>query len=214
MLEFSDKALRHSADTIYSLKIATMIRHITAEDIFHLAIHTIEMGTDENFVEFSHTLQSWSDHFQDFISAFRALHFVKTRLYILQFSDSKQLHRSQILTSYIDTELELLLHHPETFENVPSSTFRWTGTLVELVELIYGIQEMRCIDDGEVPINKLFAFFDELFGMEINTRNCYDAYLDIKRRKNDSWTYFLDKMRERLNLRMQRDDEKERARRR
>lgn len=127
------------------------------------------MGTDENFVEFSHTLQSWSDHFQDFISAFRALHFVKTRLYILQFSDSKQLHRSQILTSYIDTELELLLHHPETFENVPSSTFRWTGTLVELVELIYGMQEMRCIDDGEVPINKLFAFFDELFGMEINT---------------------------------------------
>ncbi|MDE7355969.1 MAG: RteC domain-containing protein [Rikenellaceae bacterium] len=190
-----------------------MIRHITAEDIFHLAIRTIEMGTDENFVEFSHTLQSWSDHFQDFISAFRALHFVKTRLYILQFSDSKQLHRSQILTSYIDTELELLLHHPETFENVPSTTFRWTGTLVELVELIYGMQEMRCIDDGDAPINELFAFFGSQFGLEIKVRNCYDTYLDIKRRKNDSRTYFLDKMRERLNLRMQRDDEKERMRR-
>ena len=35
----------------------------------------------------------------------------------------------------------------------------------------------------------------------------------MKRRKNDSRTYFLDKMRERLNLRMQRDDEKERERR-
>lgn len=36
----------------------------------------------------------------------------------------------------------------------------------------------------------------------------------MKRRKNDSRTYFLDKMRERLNLRMQRDEEKERERRR
>lgn len=35
----------------------------------------------------------------------------------------------------------------------------------------------------------------------------------MKRRKNDSRTYFLDKMRERLNLRMQRDDEKEHERR-
>ena len=36
----------------------------------------------------------------------------------------------------------------------------------------------------------------------------------MKRRKNDSRTYFFDKMRERLNLRMQRDEEKERERRR
>ena len=33
----------------------------------------------------------------------------------------------------------------------------------------------------------------------------------MKRRKNESRTYFLDKMRERLNLRMQRDDAKENA---
>ncbi|WP_308573241.1 hypothetical protein [Parabacteroides distasonis] len=45
--------------------------------------------------------------------------------------------------------------------------------------------------------------------MEIKERNCYDAYLDMKRYKKDSRTYFLDKMRERLNLRKQRDDEKE-----
>ena len=42
----------------------------------------------------------------------------------------------------------------------------------------------------------------------------YDAYTDIKHRKGESRTYFLDKLRERLNLRMQRDDEKERERRR
>lgn len=41
-----------------------------------------------------------------------------------------------------------------------------------------------------------------------------NAYVEMKHRKNESRTYFLDKKRERLNLRMQRDDEKERERRR
>ena len=35
----------------------------------------------------------------------------------------------------------------------------------------------------------------------------------MKRRKNESRTYFLDKLRERLNLRMQRDDAREMTRR-
>lgn len=191
-----------------------MIQHITAEDIFRLAIRTIETGTDEYFVEFSRTLQSWTDRFQDFISAFRALHYVRARLYILQFSDNERLNRLQILTGYIDTELELLLHYRKSFVDSLPNTFRWTGTIVELVELIYGLQELRCIDDGEVPINELVAFFDSLFGLEIKDSHCYNAYAEMKRRKNDSRTYFLDKMRERLNLRMQRDDEKEQARRR
>lgn len=119
----------------------------------------------------------------------------------------------EIALGYINTELELLTRYGGRAET-PAMRMRWTGTFVEMVELIYGLQEMRCIDDGDTPINELFAFFGSQFGQEIKVRNCYDTYLDIKRRKNDSRTYFLDKMRERLNLRMQRDDEKERERHR
>ena len=190
-----------------------MIRHITAEDIFHLAVRAVETGTDEDFVEFSRTLRSWTDHFQDFVSAFRDLHFIRTRLRILQPSEDERLCRLRILIGYIDTELELL-HHRKTFANVSSGTFRWTGSFVELIELIYGLEEIGCINDSQNDIKDLATFFGSQFGLEIKIRNCYDAYLDIKRRKNDSRTYFLDKMRERLNLRMQRDDEKERARHR
>ncbi len=82
-----------------------------------------------------------------------------------------------------------------------------------MVEIIYAFDELHCINDGEAPINELFALFGGLFGTEIKESHCYNAYADMKRRKNDSRTYFLDKMRERLNLRMQRDDEKERMRR-
>ncbi|MCS2520396.1 MULTISPECIES: RteC domain-containing protein [Bacteroides] len=92
-----------------------------------------------------------------------------------------------------------------------TSAFRWTGNAVDLVEIIYGIDEMGCINNGDTPIGELAAFFYALFG--VDSKECYRFYTDIKRRKNDSRTYFLDKMQERLNKRMQQDDEKERMRR-
>ena len=98
-------------------------------------------------------------------------------------------------------------------DSQPTSSFRWTGSLVELIEIIYALDELGCINDGQNNIKELAAFFGSLLGLEIKDRHCYDAYLDMKRRKNESRTCFLDKLSERLNLRMQRDDAKENARR-
>ena len=99
------------------------------------------------------------------------------------------------------------LSTPKTeFQTTP---FRWTGSLVELIEIIYALNELGSINDGQNDIKELAAFFGSHLGLEIKDRHCYDAYLDMKRRKNESRTYFLDKLRERLNLRMQRDDERE-----
>lgn len=92
----------------------------------------------------------------------------------------------------------------------PLVPYRWTGSTVELVELIYGLTEMRSIHNGETPITELTCFISSQFGIEI--KDCYSAYVDMKRRKNDSRTYYLDKMRERLNRRMQLDDEREQMR--
>lgn len=87
------------------------------------------------------------------------------------------------------------------------STYKWTGNAIELVEIVYGLNEMGCLNDGITPIHELAAFMGTLFGVDV--RDCYSAYTDMKRRKNESRTYFLDKMRERLNKRMQQDDERE-----
>lgn len=152
-----------------------MAQHITAEDIFHLALIIIE--TDDDFTRFSQTLLSWNDHFQDFVSAFRAIHYVKARLHMLQPSDDKQLHRVQTLIRYIDTELELLIDHRKTFANHTSEKFHWTGSIVELVEVIYALDELGCINNGQTDIKELAAFFSSQLGVKINARNCYDAYL-------------------------------------
>lgn len=194
-----------------------MTHYITAD---HLVDTATKAVTEELFREFDKALQSFCNEEQDRIVVFRTLRYTRIRLYVLRkyLSDDEAATRNtqsrflEIALGYINTELELLTRYGGRAET-PAMRMRWTGTLVEMVELIYGLQEMRCIDDGDTPINELFAFFGSQFGLEIKVRNCYDTYLDIKRRKNDSRTYFLDKMRDRLNLRMQRDDEKERMRR-
>ena len=89
--------------------------------------------------------------------------------------------------------------------------YKWTGNAIELVEIVYGLNEMGCLNSGETPIHELAAFMGSLFGIDV--RDCYSAYTDMKRRKNESRTYFLGKMRERLNKRMQQDDEREQKRR-
>ena len=90
---------------------------------------------------------------------------------------------------------------------------KWTGSVVEMVEMIYGFDELRCINNGEFGIKEMLSRFGKVFGMNLNDTQCYNTYKDMKRRKNDSRTYFFDKLSEKLNDRMDRDDERERMRR-
>lgn len=88
---------------------------------------------------------------------------------------------------------------------------QWTGNAIDLVEMIYGINEMGCINGGEMPLKELAPILYSFFGVE--AKDCYRFYTDIKRRKNESRTYFLDKMQVKLNERMRRDEEAEMLRR-
>ena len=112
--------------------------------------------------------------------------------------------------------------------NAPS--MRWTGSMAELVELIYGLDAMKLVNEGETGIKELldgFCKIKELPGVvkSMGQTACaitdhgvmyghYNTYADIKRRKNDSRTYFFDKAAEKLNRRMQEDEERERMRKR
>ena len=91
-----------------------------------------------------------------------------------------------------------------------ASLLQWTGNAIDLVELIYGIDEMGCINNGKMPLKQLAPLLYKIFGIE--SKDCYRFYIDIKRRKNESRTYFLDRMQEKLNERMLRDEELERMR--
>ena len=86
----------------------------------------------------------------------------------------------------------------------PAKKFRWTGKVVDLVELLYALDTCDCINNGEIGVEELADVLSNIFGVEI--KNCYNVYMNMKRRKDDSRTYFLDGLREKLNKRMVESD--------
>jgi rteC protein len=85
-----------------------------------------------------------------------------------------------------------------------ASSLRWTGKIVDLVELLYALDTCNCINNGEIGIEEFAEALSKIFGVEI--KNCFSAYIDMKRRKSDSRTYFLDELKEKLNRRMVESD--------
>lgn len=88
---------------------------------------------------------------------------------------------------------------------------RWTGKVSDLVEIIYGIVESKSINEGETPLKDIAKYIYDVF--DVKAKDCYRIYNDMKLRKNDSRTYFIDKMGEMVNRRMDEDEERERKRR-
>ena len=82
----------------------------------------------------------------------------------------------------------------------PAQKLRWTGRATDIVELLYALDTCNCISNGEIGVEELADTLSEIFGVEI--KNCYNVYMNMKRRKDDSRTYFLGELREKLNKRM------------
>ena len=109
----------------------------------------------------------------------------------------------------LSTELEILekgLRKKDFFRPPVQarSSICWTGKIVDLVELLYALDTCNCINNGEIGVEELAEALSKIFGVEI--KNCFSAYIDMKRRKADSRTYFLDELREKLNRRMVESD--------
>ena len=91
----------------------------------------------------------------------------------------------------------------ELLPNAPAATsakkFLWIGKAIDWVELLYALDTCDCINNGEIGVEELADAFSEMFGVEI--KNCYNVYMNMKLRMDESPTYFLDELREKLNRR-------------
>lgn len=174
--------------TAYNDFVARVIKHChSAADIKHIAVALM-------YAEIELQFQQVQDDSEMSVYIQKALAFVK----------KMQRHLSAIA-------IQVPPLNPSSNEKNNSPALQWTGNAIDLVEMIYGISEMGCINNGNIQLNKLAPVLYSFFG--VNSKDCYRFYTDIKRRKNDSRTYFLDKMQARLNEKMRRDDELERMRR-
>lgn len=84
----------------------------------------------------------------------------------------------------------------------------WTGQTTELVELIYALKESASVNNGEMPIGKMCDTLFVLFGKK-PIKDYARLYVGIKERETDySYTYFIDKMRRKLNDKIKADIKK------
>jgi hypothetical protein len=70
----------------------------------------------------------------------------------------------------------------------------WTGTKVQLVEYVYPLRDVKCINNGKITLKKLFNGFGHLFNFEVN--DYARVFSDIKNRRTDDNTPFLDSLRD------------------
>jgi hypothetical protein len=95
----------------------------------------------------------------------------------------------------------LLVSQQNSYQKV-----KWTGTIIQLVELIYALYEAGCFKD--VPLKELFTVMGATFSCEI--KNHYRLFWDIKNRKIGDRTKFLDDLKTALTIKLCRMDGRER----
>lgn len=98
---------------------------------------------------------------------------------------------------------------PEAKNEKHTPVPKWTGKIIDLVELVFSIQEAHSVNHGELATKHLVAQLAKFFHIEV--KDCFGCYMDMRGRA-DSRTLYLDKLTMLLENKMDRDDEKDKRR--
>ncbi len=113
---------------------------------------------------------------------------------------------NDLFTIHLENKLDEL-DGKNVSKNVPiDHKFNWTGTKVDLTEMVYAFQATGCINNGNFDLKELAIFLGTMFNVEIDS-NLYGHYSDIKSRKV-SKTRFINTMSEKLIEKMDNEDSK------
>jgi hypothetical protein len=80
----------------------------------------------------------------------------------------------------------------------PKERLTWTGSKIDLVELIYAWEKAGCFNHGHANIKEIAAYLEVVFNIDLG--DYYDIFRDMRNRV--SRTAFLDKLIKFLNDRM------------
>ena len=81
---------------------------------------------------------------------------------------------------------------------------RWTGEVVNLIEIAYGIYLNKQINEGEIGINDFFGRLGAFFGVNLGVPK--RGFEDLKARKRLSRVHFIDRMGEAILKKMDEQD--------
>ncbi|MDR1197921.1 MAG: RteC domain-containing protein [Prevotellaceae bacterium] len=82
----------------------------------------------------------------------------------------------------------------EIQQQMPHNKLKWTGSIIEWVELIYALRFVKRINSGKISLKELFQQMGEIFDFEVKEFANY--FMNIKNRTNGSRTKFMDLMKD------------------
>ncbi len=106
-----------------------------------------------------------------------------------------------MMVAYINSEYARLIQEENNTESINGirSNEKWTDKKNSLGEIIYGIDTLASVNNGNIEIKVLAAMFGKMFNIDMG--DIYRIYLEIRERKGDR-TVYLRKMIDALNKRM------------
>ena len=113
---------------------------------------------------------------------------------------------NDMFTSYLENKLDELNGKCKFNVSQIDHKFNWTGTKVDLTEMVYGLQATGSINNGNFDLKEFAIFLGTMFNVEIDS-NLYGNYSDIKSRKV-SKTRFINTMSDKLIEKMDNEDSK------
>ncbi len=113
---------------------------------------------------------------------------------------------NKMLAKFLEKKLDELNGIVKVNSDPKKHKFIWTGTKVDLTEMVYGFQATGSINNGNFDLKELAVFLGTMFNVEIDS-NLYGNYSDIKSRKV-SKTRFINTMSEKLIEKMDDEDSK------
>jgi RteC protein len=113
---------------------------------------------------------------------------------------------NDMFTSYLENKLDVLNGKCKFNSAQLEHKFNWTGTKVDLTEMVYGFQATGSINNGNFDLKEFAIFLGTMFNVEIDS-NLYGNYSDIKSRKVPK-TRFINTMSDKLMEKMDNEDSK------
>tara|TARA_R110001592_G_scaffold248753_1_gene511180 strand:+ start:2019 stop:2423 length:405 start_codon:yes stop_codon:yes gene_type:complete len=84
-------------------------------------------------------------------------------------------------------------------------SYSWSGTKIDMVELINALKHAKIINNGNVDVKELAKHFGEIFNIELED-NVYRIFQDIKLRKTTVRTKFINRLADNLNQKLNEED--------
>jgi len=88
---------------------------------------------------------------------------------------------NELLLEYMKNEMEKL-DHPERIE-LPKAFLRWTGSKIDVYELLYSIYLAGSVNDGKATIIDLVRAFEWMFHIDLQ-KGIYDTQSELEKRSD------------------------------